>query len=78
MRRSETGRAAKRDIFQWSRAGTSDNLHSRFNVQQAVEKLPFTLREPQGERGAVETIEYFPFVLSFVEALLSFSTACQG
>jgi len=28
--------------------------------------------------GAVETIEYFPFVLSFVEALLSFSTACQG
>ena len=43
--------------------------------KQAVEKLPFIFESLRANGGAVEMIEYFPFVLSFVEALLSFSIA---
>ena len=41
--------------------------------QQAVENYRSPFESLRVNGGVVEMIEYFPFVLSFVEALLSFS-----
>ena len=48
-----------------------------FGLLQAVENYRSPFESLRANGGAVEMIEYFPFVLSFVEALLSFSIAIK-
>ena len=60
------------------RGGRRDRRFAMFGLLQAVENYRSPFESLRANGGAVEMIEYFPFVLSFVEALLSFSTACQG